>query len=93
MEEATLLSSEGRKVGTYVILSKKSSPPLTRHDVGEDIVFPGAFLEAELAGEIPVHEEGPFTLLAKSFETRVRVKTCHPLPEGSAFFQIRVCAA
>jgi hypothetical protein len=93
VEEATLLSSDGRKVGTYVILAKKSSPPLTKHDVGEDIVFPGKFLEAELAGEIPVREEGPYTLLAATFETRVRVKSCHPLPEGSVFFQIKVSAA
>jgi hypothetical protein len=76
-----------------MILSQKNNPPTTKHDVGEDIEFHGTFLEAELVGDIAVAEGNSFTLLSATEETRVWVKSCRPLPEGSAFFQVKVSAA
>jgi len=93
VQEATLFSCDGQKLGTYIVLNQKNSSPVTKHDVGEDIEFPGAFLEAELIGKTPLRDEGILTLLIGLTENRVRIKSCIPLPEGSEYFQVRLRAA
>jgi len=93
VEQANILSCEGHLIGNYIILCQKIGPPRTKHDVGEDIEFPGSFLEAELIGAKPLPLNDCFKLMVENTETRIRARSCNPLPENKGFFHIKIEAA